>query len=79
MKIKFNSDDNLPLIKPLKFRAMTIIIRSLIEKDSKLYPQVFLVMLCMRYKMLEYDRIDIWEGINVNKASVSKERDIYHY
>ena len=41
MKIKFNSDDNLPLIKPLKLRAMTIIIRSLIEKDSKLYPQVF--------------------------------------
>ena len=29
--------------------------------------------------MLEYDRIDIWEGINVNKISVSKERDICHY
>ena len=27
MKIKFNSDDNLPLNKPLKFRNMTIIIR----------------------------------------------------
>ena len=27
MKIKFNSDDNLPLNKPLKFHIMTIIIR----------------------------------------------------
>ena len=31
-KIKFNSDDDLSLNKPLKFHAMTIIIRSLFEK-----------------------------------------------
>ena len=42
MKIKFNSDDNLPLNKPIKFHAMTIIIRSVFEEDGKLYPQVFL-------------------------------------
>ena len=42
MKIKFNSDDDLPLNKPLKFHNMTIIIRSVLEKDGKLYPQVFL-------------------------------------
>ena len=41
MKIKFNSDDDLPLNKPLKFHAMTIIIESVFEGD-KLYPQVFL-------------------------------------
>ena len=29
--------------------------------------------------MLEYDRIDILEGIDVNKTSVSKEFDICHY
>ena len=29
MKIRFNSDDNLPLNKPLKYLAMTIIIRSI--------------------------------------------------
>ena len=29
--------------------------------------------------MLEYDRIDISEGINVNKTNLSKECDIYHY
>ena len=42
MKIKFNSDDNLPLNKPLKFHMMAIIIISVLEEDGKLYPQVFL-------------------------------------
>ena len=31
MKIKFNSDDDLPLNKPLKFHMMTMIIRSVFE------------------------------------------------
>ena len=29
--------------------------------------------------MLEYDKIDISEGIDINKASASKECDICHY
>ena len=29
--------------------------------------------------MLEYDRIDIFDGIGVNKTSLSKEFDICHY
>ena len=29
--------------------------------------------------MLEYDRINISEGIDVNKTSASKECDICHY
>ena len=41
MKIKFNSGNNLPLNKPLKFRNMTIIIRSVFEEDGKLYPPIF--------------------------------------
>ena len=36
LKIKFNSDDNLPLNKPLTFRNITITIRSVFEEDSKL-------------------------------------------
>ena len=36
MKIKFNSDDDLPLNKPLKFHNMTI------TEDGKLCPQVYL-------------------------------------
>ena len=42
MKTKFNSDDNLPLNKPLKFHNMTITTRSVFKEDGKLYPQVFL-------------------------------------
>ena len=42
MKIKFNSDDNLPLNKILKIHNMTIVIRSAFQEDSKYYPQVFL-------------------------------------
>ena len=41
-KIKFNSDDNLPLNKPLKFSQMTVTIRCVFSEDNKLYPQVFL-------------------------------------
>ena len=41
-KIKFNSDDNLPLNKPLKFYQMTVTIRYVFSEDNKLYPQVFL-------------------------------------
>ena len=42
IKINFNSDDNLPLHKPLKFHNMTITIRSVFKEDGKFYPQVFL-------------------------------------
>ena len=42
MKIKFNSDDDLPLNKPLKFHLMTIIIRCVFSEGGKFYPQVFL-------------------------------------
>ena len=42
MRIKFNSDDNLPLNKILKLHTLTIIVRSVVEEDGKYYPQVFL-------------------------------------
>ena len=42
MKIKFNSDDDLPLNKQLKFHYMITTIRSVFEEDGKLYPKVFL-------------------------------------
>ena len=41
MKIKFNSDDDLPLNKQLKFFNLTIIVRTVFE-DGKYYPQIFL-------------------------------------
>ena len=54
MKIKFNSDDELPLNKMLKLHMLTIIVRSVFEEDGKYYPQVFLDK-CL-YEMLEYDK-----------------------
>ena len=41
MKIRFVSDNDLPLNKLLKFHVMTIIVRFVFE-DGKLYPQRFL-------------------------------------
>ena len=38
MKIKFNTDDNIPLYKIIYFRTITIIIRSITQKDDKYYP-----------------------------------------
>ena len=35
MKIKFNSDDDLPLNTVLNFRALTFIIRNIFEKEGK--------------------------------------------
>ena len=42
MKIKFDTDDNLPLNKPLKLRMLTIIVRSVFEEDGKFCPQIYL-------------------------------------
>ena len=41
MKIKFNSDDDSLLNKMLKFRILTIIVRTIFEEDGKYHPQVF--------------------------------------
>ena len=42
MKTQFNSDDYMPLYKPLEFHQMTITMISVFEEDGKLYLQVFL-------------------------------------
>ena len=42
MKIQFDSNDDLPLNKLIKYHALTIVIRQVFEKDNVLYPQVFL-------------------------------------
>ena len=41
MKIKFNSDNILPLNKQLKFHNMTIIIRSVFEEMIKFIREFF--------------------------------------
>ena len=41
-KIRFESNDDLPLNKSIKLRLLTIIIRSVFNEDGKCYPQLFL-------------------------------------
>ena len=41
IKIKFNSDDSLPLNKTLKLQNMVKIVRSVFEENDKYYPLVF--------------------------------------
>ena len=42
MKIKFESDDDLPLSKIINIPVCVIIVNSVFEEDSKYYPQVLL-------------------------------------
>ena len=42
MKIKFNSNDNLPLNKIPKLHMLTVTVRSVFHKNGKYYPQVIL-------------------------------------
>ena len=42
MKIKFNSDEKLPLKESLKFRLMSLTIRFAFQEGGKFYPQLFL-------------------------------------
>ena len=51
---------------------MKIIIRSVFLEDKKYYPQVFLNECLYELWMLEYDKRNISEGIDVNKTNASK-------
>ena len=42
MKIRFESDNNLPLNKTLKLHMLTVIVQSVFEEDGKYYQQLFL-------------------------------------
>ena len=41
-QIKLNTEDNLPLNKPLKLRLLTMNVRRLFEEDNDIYPQLYL-------------------------------------
>ena len=41
-RIRINTDDDLPLNKQLKFLTLTIIIRYVLQKNEKVYPQISL-------------------------------------
>ena len=71
-------DVNLPIEKIFKIPSTTIVIRSLIEKDNKFYLELALNHCLFEskeiIKMLEYDRIDISEGIDINKCKETSRK-----
>ena len=79
MKIKFNSDDNLPLNKILKLHNLIIVVRSVFKEGGKYYSHVFVDDTLYKVRMLEYDRFDISERIDINKTNASNECDICNY
>ena len=42
MKIKFDSDDDLPLNKTTDIHNLTIVVRAVFHETNKYYPQFFL-------------------------------------
>ena len=59
---------------------MTIITRSVFEEIGKDYPEIlFVQMFVWVIKILQYERINISEGIDTNKTSASKECMLCHY
>ena len=42
MKIKFNSNDELPLNKTIEIPTMAVLFRAVFHENNKYYPQVFL-------------------------------------
>ena len=82
IKIKFNTDHNFPLNKPLMLHLLTRIVRCIFEEDGKFYLQLYVddclyewgvqeTLVASNIEMLEYDRIDISEGTDVNKTNVT--------
>ena len=41
-RIVVNTDDDMPLNKPLKFPTLTIVIRCVFQEGEKLYPEIYL-------------------------------------
>ena len=41
MKIKFNSDDELPLNTKIEIPSMIIVVKAVLHENKKYYPQVF--------------------------------------
>ena len=46
-RIGINTDDDLPLNKQIKFPTLAIIIRCVLQKCEKLYPQIYLDECCL--------------------------------
>ena len=74
IKIKLDSDDKLPLNKTMKIPIMVIVVRAIFYENNIMLSTSFLRWISVQnIKMLYYDRIDVSEGIGINKTRASKE------
>ena len=71
MKIKFNSDGELPLNKTIEISSMIIDVRPVSHENNKYYRWIS-IKIINNTKMLYFYRIDLLEGIDVNKTIASK-------
>ena len=68
------------LNKPLKFPTLTIIIRFVFQEGEKSYPQIYLDECFYELQtMVQFDRVQDSERIDLDKTDKSKERKIWHY
>ena len=73
-KIKFNSHDKLPLNKTIEIPSMITVVRAVFHQIvSTSFVRQMSIKIMNNIKMLSFDRIDVSEGIDVNKTSASKE------
>ena len=76
VKVKFRSDDKLPLSKTIAIHNATIVARAVFHEYNKYLSERFLrwmlIWIIDNRKMSYYDRTDISEGTDFNKISKSK-------
>ena len=76
-KIKINLDYDLPLEKTEDTANVVILIKSIFNENHNYNcSEMFLKKM---YEIIDYDRVDISQGIDVNKTSASNECIICHY
>ena len=59
MKIKFESDDELPLGKTINILGMIYVVASVLENNDKYYLQFFYMNAHLSYKNVTYKSIDV--------------------
>ena len=74
MKIKSNSDDELPLNKTIEIPGMIIIVRTIFLENNKNYPQVFSGE-CL-YKLWTHTRM--WKLCCMTKLSCTTKKQKYN-
>ena len=83
MKIKFNSDDELPLNKRIEIPSMIIVIKAFFYENNKYYPQFFLDECPFKIQSIKMESKDELKEIDIKNRTcyffdhIIKDVDIY--